>query len=99
VGGLPLAGTGSRTHQSKLRVLPHSVAASVVTVCPTRTPCGIFLLGDTRSGGSRHEDGFGNGFYGQEKLRFNITREDIGAFTAAQVESDRYIGVAPAISS
>jgi nucleoside-diphosphate-sugar epimerase len=39
------------------------------------------------------------GFYGQTKLGFNITRADIAAFTAAQVDDNRYIGAAPAISN
>ncbi len=39
------------------------------------------------------------GFYGQDKLGFNVTRADIAAFTAAQVDDDRYAGAAPAISN
>ena len=39
------------------------------------------------------------GFYGQTKLGFNVTRADIAAFTAAQVDDDRYVGAAPAISN
>jgi len=39
------------------------------------------------------------GFYGRDKLGFNVTRADIGAFTAAQIDDDRYIGAAPAISN
>ena len=39
------------------------------------------------------------GFYGSDKLGFNVTRADIAAFTAAQVDDDRYIGAAPAISN
>ena len=39
------------------------------------------------------------GFYGTDKLGFNVTRADIGAFTAAQVDDPRYIGRAPAISN
>ena len=39
------------------------------------------------------------GFYGTDKLGFNITRADIGAFTAAQVDDTRYLGRAPAISN
>jgi nucleoside-diphosphate-sugar epimerase len=39
------------------------------------------------------------GFYGHDKLGFNVTRADIGAFTAAQVGDDRYLGAAPAISN
>jgi hypothetical protein len=40
-----------------------------------------------------------HGFYGQDKLGFNVTRGDIAAFTAAQVDSDRYISAAPVISN
>jgi NAD(P)H-binding len=40
-----------------------------------------------------------NGFYGSDKLSFGITRADIAAFTAAQVDDPRYIGAAPAISN
>ena len=39
------------------------------------------------------------GFYGNDKLRFNITRADIAAFTAAQVDNRRYVGAAPGISN
>jgi nucleoside-diphosphate-sugar epimerase len=39
------------------------------------------------------------GFYGHDKLGFNVTRADIAAFTAAQVDESRYIGAAPAISN
>jgi hypothetical protein len=39
------------------------------------------------------------GFYGHDKLGFNVTSADIAALTAAQVDSDRYIGAAPAISN
>ena len=39
------------------------------------------------------------GFYGSDKLGFNVTRADIGAFTAAEVDEDRYVGAAPAISN
>lgn len=39
------------------------------------------------------------GLYGTDKIGFPITRADIAAFTAAQVDSDRYIGRAPAISN
>jgi hypothetical protein len=39
------------------------------------------------------------GFYGHDKLGFNVTRADIAAFTAAQVDSDRYVGAAPTISN
>ena len=40
-----------------------------------------------------------DGFYGHDKLGFAITRADIAAFTAAQVDDDRYVGAAPAISN
>jgi putative NADH-flavin reductase len=40
-----------------------------------------------------------HGFYGQDKLGFNVSRADIAAFTAAQVDDHRYIGAAPAISN
>jgi hypothetical protein len=40
-----------------------------------------------------------DGFYGSDKLSFGVTRADIAAFTAAQVDDDRYIGAAPAISN
>jgi nucleoside-diphosphate-sugar epimerase len=39
------------------------------------------------------------GFYGTDKLGFNVTRADIAAFTATQVDDTRYIGAAPAISN
>ena len=39
------------------------------------------------------------GFYGTDKLGFNVTRADIGAFTAAQVDDPRYVRRAPGISS
>ena len=39
------------------------------------------------------------GFYGHDKLGFNVTRADIAAFTAAQVDDDQYVGAAPAISN
>jgi len=39
------------------------------------------------------------GFYGTDKLGFTITRTDIAAFTAAQIDDDRFIGAAPAISN
>jgi hypothetical protein len=39
------------------------------------------------------------GFYGTDKLGFNVTRADIAAFTAAQVDDSRYIRAAPAISN
>src|SRR4051794_4524823 len=35
------------------------------------------------------------GFYGQTKLGFNITRADVAAFTANQVDDNTYIGAAP----
>jgi uncharacterized protein YbjT (DUF2867 family) len=40
-----------------------------------------------------------HGFYGTDKLGFAVTRGDIAAFTAAQVEDRRYIGAAPGISN
>ena len=40
-----------------------------------------------------------HGFYGTDKLSFGVTRAGIAAFTAAQVDDDRYIGAAPAISN
>ncbi|HEY0167400.1 MAG TPA: SDR family oxidoreductase [Jatrophihabitans sp.] len=39
------------------------------------------------------------GFYGHDRLGFNITRADIAAFTAGQIDDDRYIAAAPAISN
>ena len=39
------------------------------------------------------------GFYGHDKLGYNVTRADIATFTAAQVDDDRYVGAAPAISN
>ena len=39
------------------------------------------------------------GFYGADKLGFNVTRADIAAFTVAQVDDPRYVGAAPAISN
>jgi nucleoside-diphosphate-sugar epimerase len=39
------------------------------------------------------------GFYGSDKLGFNVTRAEIATFTAVQVDDDRYIGAAPAISN
>jgi len=39
------------------------------------------------------------GFFGQDRLGFNVTRADIAAFTAAQVDEPRYIGAAPAITN
>jgi len=39
------------------------------------------------------------GFYGQDRLGFNVTRADIAAFTAPQVDDNRYAGAAPAISN
>jgi hypothetical protein len=35
------------------------------------------------------------GFYGTDKIGFNVTRADIAAFTAAQVTDDRYRNAAP----
>jgi putative NADH-flavin reductase len=39
------------------------------------------------------------GFYGTDKLGFAVTRADIAAFTAAQVDDRRYVGAAPGISN
>jgi uncharacterized protein YbjT (DUF2867 family) len=39
------------------------------------------------------------GFYGRDTLGPNVTRADIAAFTAAQVDEDRHLGAAPAISN
>lgn len=39
------------------------------------------------------------GFYGRDSLGFNVTRADIAAFTAAQVDDELYVGAAPAISN
>lgn len=39
------------------------------------------------------------GFYGIDKIGFNVTRADIAAFTAAQLIDDRYHNAAPAISN
>ena len=39
------------------------------------------------------------GFYGHDRLGFNVTRADIAGFTAAQVDDLRYSGAAPAISN
>lgn len=39
------------------------------------------------------------GFFGTDKLGFAVSRADIAAFTAAQVDDDTYIGRAPAISN
>lgn len=39
------------------------------------------------------------GFYGSDKIGFPVTRADIAAFTAAQVDDDAYVGRAPAISN
>ncbi|SEL54397.1 NAD(P)H-binding [Blastococcus sp. DSM 46786] len=40
-----------------------------------------------------------HGFYGTDQLGFKVTRADIAAFTAAQVDDPRYVGAAPAISN
>jgi hypothetical protein len=42
--------------------------------------------------------GVRQGFYGTDKLGFAVTRADIAAFTAAQVEDRSYVGAAPGIS-
>jgi putative NADH-flavin reductase len=39
------------------------------------------------------------GFFGSDRLGFAVTRADIAAFTAAQVDDPRYVGAAPAISN
>lgn len=39
------------------------------------------------------------GFFGTDKLGFAVSRADIAAFTAAQVDDDAYVGRAPAISN
>jgi hypothetical protein len=39
------------------------------------------------------------GFYGTDKIGFNVTRADIAAFSAAQLTDDRYHNGAPAISN
>ena len=39
------------------------------------------------------------GFYGRDSLGFNVTRANIAAFTAAQVDDELYVGAAPAISN
>ena len=39
------------------------------------------------------------GFFGTDRLGFAVTRADIAAFTAAQVDDRRYVGAAPAISN
>ena len=39
------------------------------------------------------------GFYGTDELGFTVTRADIAAFPAAQVDDPRYVGAAPGISS
>ncbi|MFF0110465.1 NAD(P)-dependent oxidoreductase [Streptomyces hirsutus] len=39
------------------------------------------------------------GFFGTDKLGFPVSRADIAAFTAAQVDDDTYVGRAPAISN
>ena len=39
------------------------------------------------------------GFYGRDRIGFPVTRGDIAAFTAAQVDDDSYLDSAPAISN
>jgi hypothetical protein len=39
------------------------------------------------------------GFYGRDSLGFTVTRAEIAAFTAAQVDDELYVGAAPAISN
>ena len=45
------------------------------------------------------EETLRQGFYGRDKLGLNVTRANIAAFTAAQVDTDQYVGAAPAISN
>jgi nucleoside-diphosphate-sugar epimerase len=40
-----------------------------------------------------------HGFFGTDKIGFAVTRADIAAFTAEQVDDRRYVGAAPAISN
>ncbi|GAA4720676.1 putative NADH-flavin reductase [Promicromonospora umidemergens] len=40
-----------------------------------------------------------SGFFDTDKLGFAVTRADIAAFTAAQVDDDTYVGRAPVISN
>jgi len=39
------------------------------------------------------------GYFGTDTIGFAVTRADIAAFTAAQVDDDTYVGAAPAISN
>jgi hypothetical protein len=39
------------------------------------------------------------GFYGTDRLGFNVTRANIAAFTAAQADDPHYVRAAPAISN
>lgn len=39
------------------------------------------------------------GFYGTDRIGFAVTRADIAAFTATQIEDDTYLRAAPAISN
>ncbi|NDJ88136.1 MULTISPECIES: NAD(P)-dependent oxidoreductase [Mycolicibacter] len=39
------------------------------------------------------------GFFGTDKIGFTVRRADIAAFTAAQVDTDKYLNAAPAISN
>ncbi len=39
------------------------------------------------------------GFYGTDRIGFTVSRADIAAFTAAQVNDDTYLNAAPAISN
>jgi hypothetical protein len=39
------------------------------------------------------------GFYGTDKIGFAVSRADIAAFTAAQLDDDTYANAAPAISN
>lgn len=45
------------------------------------------------------QDNLRVGFFGTDKIRFSVSRADIAAFTAAQVDDNTYLGRAPAISN
>lgn len=55
----------------------------------------------TRPDGTGHlaPEGLRVGFYGSDMIGFPVTRADIAAFTAAQVDDDTYVNRAPAISN
>lgn len=44
--------------------------------------------------GVKHE-----GFFGVNKIGFTVRRADIASFTVAQLDSDKYLNAAPAISN